>query len=68
LRKDEKAKKTMESACTNSSNEAKKRLEESTWKIKLQESIKEFSKILEKVPPAERGFSAKSVREDRESH
>ena len=68
VRIDEKVKKTLERAGVNISKEVKKYLEELAWKIELQESIKEFSKILENVPPAEEGFSVKSVREDRESH
>ena len=68
IRIDEKVKKTLERAGVNISKEVKKYLEELAWKIELQESIKEFSKILENVPPAEEGFSVKSVREDRESH
>ncbi|HDD42743.1 MAG TPA: VapB-type antitoxin [Nitrososphaeria archaeon] len=68
IRIDEKVKKTLERAGVNISKEVKKYLEELAWKIELRESIKEFSKILENVPPAEEGFSAKSVREDRESH
>jgi len=68
VRIDEKVKKTLERAGINISKEVKKYLEELAWKIELQESIKEFSKILENVPPVEEGFSVKSVREDRESH
>ena len=68
VRIDEKVKKTLERAGINISKEVKRYLEELAWKIELQESIKEFSKILENVPPAEEGFSVKSVREDRESH
>ena len=68
IRIDEKVKKTLERAGVNISNEVKKYLEELAWKVELQEAVKEISKLLEKVPPAEEGFSVRSVREDRESH
>jgi len=68
IRIDEKIKKTLERAGVNISNEVKKYLEELAWKVELQEAVKEISKLLEKVPPAEEGFSVRSVREDRESH
>ena len=68
IRIDEKVKKTLERAGVNISNEVKKYLEELAWKVELQEAVKDISKLLEKVPPAEEGFSVRSVREDRESH
>ena len=68
IRIDEKIKKTLERAGINISKEVKRYLEELAWKIELQEAVKEISKPLEEVPPAEEGFSVKSVREDRESH
>jgi len=68
IRIDEKIKKTLERAGINISKEVKRYLEELAWKIELQEAVKEISKLLEEVPPAEEGFSVRSVREDRESH
>ena len=68
VRIDEKVKKILEKAGVNISKEVRKYLEELAWKIELRESVQEFSKVLEKIPPAEEGFSVKSVREDRESH
>jgi len=66
IRIDKKVKEVLERAGVNISKEVKKYLEELAWKIELRESIKRFSKVLEGVPPAEKGFSAGSVREDRE--
>ena len=68
IRIDEKIKRTLERAGINISKEVKRYLEELAWKIELQEAVKEISKLLEEVPPAEEGFSVRSVREDRESH
>ena len=68
IRIDEKVKKALERAGVNISKEVKRYLEELAWKIELKEAVKEISKLLEEVPPAEEGFSVKSVREDRESH
>jgi len=68
VRIDEKVKKTLERAGINISKEVKRYLEELAWKIELREAVKEISKLLEEVPPAEEGFSVRSVREDRESH
>ena len=68
IRIDENVKKALERAGVNISKEVKRYLEELAWKIELKEAVKEISKLLEEVPPAEEGFSVKSVREDRESH
>jgi len=68
IRIDEKIKRTLERAGINISKEIKRYLEELAWKIELKEAVKEISKLLEEVPPAEEGFSVRSVREDREAH
>ena len=68
VRIDEKTKKILEKAGVNISKEVKRYLEELAWKIELRNSVREFSKMLESIPPAEDGFSVKSVREDREGH
>ena len=68
IRIDEKVKKTLERAGVNISKEVKRYLEELAWRIELREAVEEISKLLEEVPPAEKGFSVRSVREDRESH
>ncbi len=68
VRIDKRTKEILERAGVNISQEVKRYLEELAWKIELSESVKKLSKILEDVPPAEKGFSARSVREDREGH
>ena len=68
IRIDEKIKRTLERAGINISKEIKRYLEELAWKIELKEAVKEISKLLEEMPPAEEGFSVRSVREDREAH
>ena len=68
IRIDENVKRTLERAGVNISKEVKRYLEELAWRIELREAVEEISKLLEEVPPAEKGFSVRSVREDRESH
>lgn len=43
-------------------------LEELAWKIKIRKFVERWDELLKDVKPSEEGFSAKSVREDRESH
>ena len=43
-------------------------LEELAWKVKIKNALENLDKLLEEMPPASKGFSAKSVREDRDSH
>lgn len=52
----------------NVPSEVREFLEELAWKIELKESVQRPSKTLEKVPPADKGFSTRSVREDPESN
>ncbi|MCD6536019.1 MAG: VapB-type antitoxin [Thaumarchaeota archaeon] len=66
IRIDKRVREILERAGVNISREVKRYLEELAWKIELKESIEKFSKVLEGVPPAEKGFSVRSVREDRE--
>ena len=68
IRIDEKIKRTLERAGINISKEIKRYLEELAWKIELKEAVKEISKLLEEMPPAEEGFSVRSVTKDREAH
>jgi antitoxin component of RelBE/YafQ-DinJ toxin-antitoxin module len=68
VRIDRKVKEILEKAGVDIGKEVKKFLEELAWKIEVRQSVEKLSKLLEKIHPAEVGFSAKSVREDRESH
>ena len=48
--------------------EIRKRLEELAWKIRTKRQIEKWKMIIGRMKPSEDGFSARSVREDRESH
>ncbi len=43
-------------------------LEELAYRIKMKHYIDKWDKLLRDVKPSEKGFSSRSVREDRESH
>jgi hypothetical protein len=42
-------------------------LEELAWRIKVKRNLERFDELLKRMPPAPKGFSARSVREDRDS-
>jgi len=46
----------------------KKFLEDLAWQAKLDESISNLDRVLKDMKPAERGYSSKSVREDRDNN
>jgi len=50
------------------SQEVRKFLEELYIKVKAKEYINKWIEELKDVKPSEKGFSTKSIREDRESH
>jgi antitoxin component of RelBE/YafQ-DinJ toxin-antitoxin module len=50
------------------SQEIKKFLEELYIKVKAKEYVNKWIEELKDVKPSEKGFSTKSMREDRESH
>ncbi len=60
-------KKALEEMGVNVSDEVRNFLEELVWKTKIKRKIEEWRSILERTKPSERGFSVKSVREDRDS-
>ncbi len=43
-------------------------LEELAYRIKLKHYISKWDMLLKSIKPSEKGFSSRSVREDRESH
>lgn len=43
-------------------------LEEFVWRIKIRKFIKRWNELLRDVKPSGKGFSVRSVREDRENH
>ena len=48
--------------------EVKDYLESLAWRTQAKKSVEKWRTILNNVKPSEKSFSAKSVREDRESH
>ena len=68
IRINKKTKEILEKAGINITQEIKRHLEELAWRIEVKERLERLDKILNKIPPAEDGFSAKSVREDRDSN
>jgi antitoxin component of RelBE/YafQ-DinJ toxin-antitoxin module len=50
------------------SQEIKKFLEELYIKVKAKEYVNKWIEELKDIKPSEKGFSIKSIREDRESH
>jgi len=68
VRIDERIKQILEEAGINIGQEVKRFLSELAWKVEVKKRIERFGKVIDEVPPAEKGFSAKSVREDREDY
>ena len=64
----EEIKKELEKHGIDISQEIKKFLEELYIKVKAKEYVNKWIEELKYVKPSEKGFSTKSVREDRESH
>jgi len=67
VRVDQKVKKRLEEAGINVSSEVRKHLEELAWQVELKKRLAKLNKTIAGMPPAKQGFSAQSVREDRES-
>lgn len=68
VRVDEKVKKRLEEAGINVPLEVRRHLEDLAWQVELKKRLERLHGVLATMPPAPKGFSAKSVREDRESH
>lgn len=68
VRVDEKVKRRLEEAGINVPSEVRKHLEDLAWQVELKRRLAKLDKTLADMPPAEQGFSAGSVREDREGH
>lgn len=68
VRIDRKIKRILEEAGINITQEVKKFLYELAWKVEVRRRIERFNRIVEGVKPAEAGYSAESVREDREGN
>lgn len=52
----------------NISKEIESYLETLVWKKQVEEEIRRINKLLEKVKLSPKGFSSKSIREDRDAH
>lgn len=61
-------KRELEEMGVNVSEEVRNFLEELAWKARIRKKIKEWRSILNRTKPSEKGFSIRSVREDRDSH
>jgi len=61
-------KRELEEMGVNVSEEVRNFLEELAWKARIRKKIEEWRSILNRTKPSEKGFSIRSVREDRDSH
>ena len=68
VRVDQKVRKRLEEAGINVPVEVRRHLEELAWQVELKRRMTKLDQVLVNMPPAVKGFSARSVREDRESH
>ncbi|AMD29929.1 VapB-type antitoxin [Candidatus Nanopusillus acidilobi] len=68
VRINEEIKEELEKHGIDISQEIRKFLEELYIKVKAKEYVKKWVEELKDIKPSEKGFSTKSVREDRESH
>ncbi len=68
VRIEERVKKILEEAGINISEAVKNYLRELAWRIELEKRIARFEEVTRNIPPAEKGYSERSVREDREGH
>jgi antitoxin component of RelBE/YafQ-DinJ toxin-antitoxin module len=68
VRISEEIKKILEKSGIDIGEEVRGLLEKLAWKIKIRKFVERWDELLKDVKPSEEGFSAKSVREDRESH
>jgi hypothetical protein len=66
VRIDERVKEVLKRSGINISSEVKRFLEELAWRVELKERLEMVNRSLERIPPAEPGFSVGSVRGDRE--
>lgn len=64
----EEVKRVLEEAGINISEAVREYLEELAWRIRVRKTIEKWDRMLEGVKPSEKGFAARSVREDRDSH
>jgi len=68
VRVEKDVKEALKKAGIDISEKVRRYLEDLAWQTKLDESISELNRLLQDMKPAERGYSSKSVREDRDSN
>jgi|YelNatPaOPRAMG01_1025707.scaffolds.fasta_scaffold645046_2 hypothetical protein len=61
-------KEELEKAGIDIAKEIKEKLEELAWKVRTKRQVERWNEILNRAKPSGKGFSVKSVREDREGH
>ena len=61
-------KEILEEGEININEEVKRFLEELAWRVKIRKFVSKWDELLKDLKPSEKGFSVRSVREDRESH
>ena len=66
VRVDERVKEKLREAGIDVSREVRRHLEELAWQLEVRDRLARLDKVLADAPPAQKGFSAKSVREDRD--
>ena len=67
VRVSRKIKEELEKAGIDVAKKVRKLLEELAWKVRVRRHVESWDRILSNIKPSAKGFSAKSVREDRES-
>lgn len=64
----EEVKRILERSGIDVGEEVRRFLEELAWKVKIRDYVSKWDDLLRDVKPSEKGFSVRSVREDREGH
>ncbi len=68
VRISEKVKRILDEAGVDISREVRRFLEDLAWRVEAGRRLERFLDETRDIPPAEKGFSIESVREDREGH
>ncbi|MGC9068795.1 MAG: VapB-type antitoxin [Thermoprotei archaeon] len=68
VRVKEEVKRVLEESGIDVAEEVRKHLENLALKIKMRKFVSKWDEMLKDIKPSEKGFSVRSVREDRESH
>jgi len=68
IRVREEVKRVLEESGINVDEEVRRFLENLVWRVKIRRFVERWDELLKDVKPNGEGFSAISVREDREGH